>query len=326
MTDFWRRVADHLRRGEKVFLALVVEHTRHSPGTTGARLFVTESGELRGTVGGGVMEHRLIERAREALSAGRPLLELETLHHRRRAEGKLSGMICAGSQSNLYLLCAPGRDGERLESLVTPAEGSGGASGEACPVLEITPAGLDVYQDSPRLDRPARELVRDGEAWRYREELFERRRLAIFGGGHCALALARLARELGYRVEVVEAKKSVAAGLAEIAEVHRVDDFIHGAEEIPWPALTPAVVLTTDVAGDVRALEGILRRPFPFVGVMGSAAKLVEIERRLRAAGSREDDLARLRAPVGLAIGSRTPPEIAVSIAAELIAWQSERS
>ena len=93
MTDFWRQLAAYLREGERVFLALVVEHTRHSPGTTGARLLVTESGTIRGTIGGGVMEHRPIERAGSVLSAGRPFLELETLHNRPRAEGRLSGMI-----------------------------------------------------------------------------------------------------------------------------------------------------------------------------------------------------------------------------------------
>lgn len=316
METFWAEVAIHLRRGKKVFLAIVVEHTRHSPGTTGARLLVSESGDVMGTIGGGAMERDLLARARAALAGSESWAEIETLHHRPQGEGKLSGMICAGSQTNLYYLCRPEIDQSVVDQLATSCD-------RDHLVLEATRRGLTVREEPPQLDQPSRRLRRQGEDWSYEEELFERRRLAIFGAGHCALALARLARSLDYRIEVVEANKPPAEGLTSVAEVYSVDDFRSAAQRIQLPELTSAVVLTTDVDGDVRALEGVLRRPFPFVGVMGSPAKLAEIRRRLELVGFGEPDLARLEAPVGLAIGSRTPPEIAVSIAAQLIARRS---
>ena len=70
-TDFWQSLADHLREGRLVFLALVVANTRHSPGTVGVRLLVAEGGETLGTIGGGVMERDLLARAVEVLARGR---------------------------------------------------------------------------------------------------------------------------------------------------------------------------------------------------------------------------------------------------------------
>ncbi len=108
--DFWRDVAGRLAAGESVFLALVAENTRHSPGTAGARMLLSSNGERAGTIGGGIMEYQLLERAAEILRGGELEPEIRTLHHQRAAAGELSGMICAGSQTNLYLLCRPERD------------------------------------------------------------------------------------------------------------------------------------------------------------------------------------------------------------------------
>ena len=70
MSSFWERVHGHLSAGSRVFVACVAEHTRGSPGTAGAKLLVSDSGELFGTIGGGAMEHRLVEQARALLLHG----------------------------------------------------------------------------------------------------------------------------------------------------------------------------------------------------------------------------------------------------------------
>ena len=67
MSAFWEQVGSSLDRGERVFVACVAEHTRGSPGTAGAKLMVAEGGGRCGTIGGGMMEHRLVEQARAAL-------------------------------------------------------------------------------------------------------------------------------------------------------------------------------------------------------------------------------------------------------------------
>jgi xanthine/CO dehydrogenase XdhC/CoxF family maturation factor len=158
----------------------------------------------------------------------------------------------------------------------------------------------------------------------YREPLQNPRRIAIFGGGHCGQALARQMSLVGYDALLLETRAAVlpadAAALGAGVVVRVVNDFREAAATVPRPEQTVAVVMTTDFPNDVRALEGALRQPFPFLGVMGSPAKITEIRARLPALGFSETDLERLVAPVGLPIGSRTPPEIAVSVAAQILA------
>lgn len=304
---FWSRLLAELEAGHAVVLAWVVDHTEHSPGTRGARLFLSASGMREGTIGGGIMEKKLEERAAQLLAAPPPaFFELRTLHHSREAEGERSGMICAGRQSNLALLLRPEKDRAAVAALVGRLAGGGEG------FLSLGPGGVGIAET------PA------APAGEYREPLRNPRRIAIFGGGHCGQALARQMALLGYDVLLFETRGAVLPAdpraLGAEVELRLVEDFRQAAAEVAHPDETVAVVMTTDFPNDVRALEGALRQPFPFLGLMGSPAKLAEIRIRLLALGFGDEDLARLEAPVGLPIGSRTPPEIAVSIAAQILA------
>ena len=314
--EFWRTLADCLEAGEKVFLALVAANTRHSPGTAGARMLVSESGRRAGTIGGGIMEHRLLARAAEVLGGDDFAAEIQTLHHRRSASGDRSGMICAGSQTNLYALCRPESELEAVRRVASRV--AAGRSG----TLSIDPEGLAVADAEPDLSRPRIILERDsGGGWRYVEQLLNRRRLAILGGGHCAAALAHAMSRLGYDVSVFENRPEVAGiELARDARsVRIVNDFREAGALIDYPELTWVVVMTTDFPSDVRALAGVLDRRFRFVGVMGAPAKIEEIRSRLTSEGFSRAAIERISAPVGLPIPSHTPEEIAISVAAQIL-------
>lgn len=321
---FWSRLAAALDDGRRVLLAVVAESSVHSPGTAGAKMFVAEGGERVGTIGGGVMELRVLERADELLEAGEPggWARRAEMVHRRRLEDEVSdqaaehsGMICAGRQSNLYVLLRPEADSATAAELVQRLERGDGWWG-------LDSSGGFRVGKSPLAPQP-RTLTRTDTSWTYTESLLERRRLAILGGGHCGQALARLMAGAGWHVAVWETRFKVVedADLDCVADVHLVDDFRDAAPQIDLPRLTPVVVMTTDVPNDVRALFGALSeyRSFPFVGAMGSAAKLDEIRRRLVELGVSDEAMSKMTAPVGLEIDSHTPPEIAVSVAAQLL-------
>jgi xanthine dehydrogenase accessory factor len=142
----------------------------------------------------------------------------------------------------------------------------------------------------------------------------------VFGAIDFAAAVARVGKFLGYHVTVCDARPVFAtrARFPDADEVvvdwpHR---FLAGVEV---DQRTVIAVLTHDPKFDVPALEVALRTPAGYIGAMGSRRTHEDRTARLREAGLTDEELARLRSPIGLDLGARTPEETAVSIAAELI-------
>ena len=315
MSEFWEQVSGHLERGERVFVACVAESTRGSPGTAGAKLLVAEGGGLFGTVGGGVMEHRLVEQARELLRSGGAQPEKRTLVHSDTADGERSGMVCEGSQTNVFCMLAG--DGDRATVATIAA-----AVREDRPAwMAVDADGLRLTEREADLSRPAYALTGEGEGWRYEEDLLVRRRLAVIGGGHCAVALAEAMARLGYRAQIFDTRTDVVTHdrAAAVGTVSNVADYAEAGPQIGWPGLTAVVVMTADYRTDVRALLGAAQLPFPFVGLMGGRRKIARIFAQLREEGVPQEAIDRFHAPVGLDIGSATPEEIAVSVAAQIL-------
>ena len=315
MSAFWGLVGDCLERGERVFVACVAEHTRGSPGTAGAKLLLAEGGDLYGTVGGGMMEHRLVEQARELLRGGAAQPEKRTLVHSDTTEGERSGMVCEGSQSNVFCVLAGDRDRTTVGAIAAAVR-------EDRPAwMAIDPNGLRLTERETDFSRPPFALTGEGESWRYEEDLLVRRRLAVLGGGHCAVALAEAMARLGYRTQIFDTRTEVVTHDRAVAvgTVSHVADYAAAGPLIGYPELTAVVVMTADYQTDVRALLGVADLPFPFVGLMGGRRKIGRIFAQLREEGMAQETLDRVHAPVGLDIGSDTPEEIAVSVAAQIL-------
>jgi xanthine dehydrogenase accessory factor len=146
-------------------------------------------------------------------------------------------------------------------------------------------------------------------------------RMIVFGAIDFAAALVRVGKFLGYHVTVCDARPVFATR----ARFPDADDIV-----VDWPhrylqrtstdARTVLCVLTHDAKFDVPLLQEALRMPVAYVGAMGSRRTHADRERRLREAGLGERELARLRSPIGLDLGARTPEETALSIAAEIVA------
>jgi xanthine dehydrogenase accessory factor len=140
----------------------------------------------------------------------------------------------------------------------------------------------------------------------------------VVGGGHVATATAPLLAKVGFAVTVVDAREGW-ADEARIPDARCINAEFDEIESDPRGAL---LVMTHDHALDQRAIEWGLQKGFAFVGGVGSRAKAERTRQRLEARGVAEADRARVRMPVGVDIGARLPDEIAVSIAAEMVAWR----
>ena len=315
MIEFWENLQGHLERGRRVFASLVAENTKGSPGTPGAKFLVSEGGDLFGTIGGGNMEYRLIDHARNVLGETGYAPEKRTLVHRKTGAGEKSGMICSGSQTNIYCLCERERDLATVERIVAILRD------DRPGWLGIDADGMRVEEREPDLDQPSITLGEENGRWIYGEDLLNRRRLALIGGGHCSVALCEVMAKLGYEVFIFDKRKDVftlekATGARRISIV---SDYAEAGPMIPFPELTAVVVMTTDFLSDVRGLLGVVDLPFPFIGLMGSNAKIVNIYAKLREEGVPPEKLAPIYGPVGLQIDSDTPEEIAISVAAQIL-------
>ncbi|MEO7092598.1 MAG: XdhC/CoxI family protein [Polyangiales bacterium] len=147
----------------------------------------------------------------------------------------------------------------------------------------------------------------------------------LVGAGHIGSAAAPLLASCGFAVTVVDEREEWAErdlhARETDARVRRVTgDFGFVGKSIPRRGI--ALTMTHDHQLDQRVVEWALRERFAFVGGVGSRAKAARTRARLEAKGFSEADVARVRMPIGLAIGARTPQEIAVSIVAELVAWK----
>lgn len=146
----------------------------------------------------------------------------------------------------------------------------------------------------------------------------------IIGGGHVATATAPLLARVGFAVTVVDAREA----WGEEGRIAGVKCVVGDFDDVgrDFPKGSAVLVMTHDHALDQRATEWALKHGFAFVGGVGSRAKGKRTRDRLEAKGFTLADRERIRMPIGVHVGARLPDEIAVAIAAEMVAWRRVRA
>jgi xanthine dehydrogenase accessory factor len=309
-----------LLRGQACCLLLVVAHRGSTPGRTGFRMVVAPNELLVGSIGGGMMEHKLVELARHQLRSSSPQILLKRQVHRADVAAERSGMICSGEQTVLLLPLEPLRDvlaltevaaaiaARRPGHFAITAQGfrsirTGRPNGQ-----RFTPPSYLSERDEPQPD------------WCY-EELFDpRETINIIGAGHVGLACCELLSRLDFRIRLFDDRPD----LNTLHQNTFTDEKILGpyenlGEHIPDDPSQYAAIMTFGYRTDDVAVRRLLPKPLRYLGLMGSEAKVTQLLTGLRADGFPDDQLARLYAPIGLPIHSKTPAEIAVSVASEII-------
>src|SRR5262249_48818417 len=141
----------------------------------------------------------------------------------------------------------------------------------------------------------------------------------IIGGGHVATALAPILGRVGFAITVVDEREEWAQE-GRIPGVKFIAGEFDDVGDIVDPTSGICLVMTHDHQLDQAAIEWALKRGFKFVGGVGSRAKAERTRQRLDAKGFRKEERERVRMPLGVDIGARSPEEIAIAIAAEMIA------
>lgn len=290
-----------------------------APRHPGSKMLVQEGRIVSGTVGGGRGEAAALEAAVAALESRKSsVLRVEMLG----AEAEGGAMICGGEVELLVeYLDSPGPyrsalaalDGGR-RAILEKTLGPQGSDGSVLLTVRVLEEG--------RSEVPARaSLAEEGGRWVFVDPLLPAERLLILGGGYVGRALATLAVTLDFQVTVADDREAFVSPGRFPPEVRR----LHApyAQAIASFSFSPAVYVVVVTRGHLHDLEcarSLLGVEYRYLGIIGSARKIGLLLDQLAADGWPEERLSGLRAPIGLDIGAETPEEIAVSIAAELVA------
>lgn len=306
--DFWQQVHMRLRKGERLALLCVVESIGSSPGRAGFKLGVVRGGGVFGTIGGGIMEKKLVDLACEMLDREHVFPHLKRQVHQPDIGHDRSGMICSGEQTVAYYLLYGERSAELVRGILAAFEDEPQAH-----ELEFSSSGIRLIPAGERR-APAT------EEWCYHELLRDRPRIAIVGAGHVSLALSRQMDQLGFHVTVLDDRKGLHTWHANTFAHDR--DHVDYAEISRWLPSDPelyVVIATVGYRTDDIVLRQLVRNRYGYLGMLGSAEKVRVMFEAMRRDGYTEEELRKVQAPIGLLIHSRTPEEIAVSIAAQIV-------
>jgi xanthine dehydrogenase accessory factor len=304
-------------------------------------MIIAADGRAVGTIGGGLLEARVVASADEVLSSRRPLIIPFDMT---QSELAAMDMICGGRLEVLLEIIDPGtpaaavlkgwRDAQSGPDrcfFLTELRFAGGrleGLGHAllknrrivCGELSLSPAAVEKlsHDHSAAMRLHA---VTCGESLMLIDPVLPGETVFLFGAGHVAQPTARLAAFVGFRVRVVDDRAEFAGTerFAEADEIRVVTDFDSALKGLGIDRNAFIVIVTRGHLHDKTVLMQALRTEAAYIGMIGSRRKRDHIFNALLKQGFNEADLKRVHSPIGLDIGAETPEEIALSIVAELV-------
>lgn len=312
MISFWKELKKKIESGRKAALLYVIDSQGSSPGRQGFRMAVTDHGEMFGTVGGGIMEQKLVELAKSKLEEGpfKPFKKRQI--HSSDVTKDRSGMICSGEQTLAFYYIT----NEHIPLLTRILK-------DITLAVQFDQSGIDLLEGDT--SAPQYELKESSESgWKLIEQLSFTNTAYIFGGGHVGLAMSRTMSNIGFRVVLFDDREGLNtleqnryADEIKIIDYEEADQFVQEGES------SYVIIMSFGYKPDEVIIRRLLDKSFKYIGMMGSQHKIDTMWKKLREDGFPEDQLNRVHAPIGIQIHSKTTDEIAISIAAEIIALKN---
>lgn len=307
---FYHDIRDILSRDHKGILLVVIHHDGSSPGRKGFQMFVSSSSML-GTIGGGIMEHKLVTLAKELLHKDEsfaPFVKRQ-IHQADLAEDR-SGMICSGEQSVAFYPID-----HEFTKLLTD---------------DSSIVGLVADTNQVRLfstyEHEIQYVANKSVGWKLFFPIKGRHRVHIIGAGHVGLALSQVLSILDFEVHVYDDRPDLHTltanhytGSKHIVDYHSIDQKIPEGEN-EYVAITSFGYRT-----DKIIISRLLDKNYKYIGMLGSKSKIKQLWQELIAEGHDAASLGKVSAPIGVDILCETAQDIAISIAAELIDVRNKR-
>ena len=316
MKNLMEKLKEQVLMGNACYLVALIESEGSTPRSSGAFMLVNKNGFVAGTVGGGGMEYAAV------LEAQNKLVEGETKSFLKRYDLTTAAGIACGGYCSLQFCYLPAiQETDMLaEYILFRLKGK-------YPWWLLIPLGEgDIRVEEGLFIKKHKGFYeQDGKEY-YAEQYNYDGRVFIFGAGHVARELVPLLSHLGFKCVVIDDREEFAKPEV-FPTAHKVllADYTKLNEVCKLNCMDYAVVMTRGHVHDANCERFLLTTPVPYIGVMGSKNKAKLARETLLSEGYSEKQLARIKTPIGLDIGSETPAEIAVSIAAQLIEVRSKR-
>jgi len=335
----WKTLTGILTEEESgVAVCTIVDKRGSVPRGIGTRMLVRADGSIDGTIGGGIGEHDIIARARQAISTQESLIVRISLAGERGLE---SPAICGGWFETL--ICYWSADDYPLAKKIALKLDEG----NPVTLLEVVNGNLNFPTGSRLLLEPESKVIlaeagmpSGGEklahAWRPEQEngvftlegcrvlvtpLMPRPQMVIFGAGHLAIPLVEMASWCDFDITVIDDRQEFAsptrfprAGKVITAPMENIRKL-----SLSSPT-TYFILITREHRYDDVLLRQLIGTPYAYLGMIGSRRRTMSVKERLIADGFPAAEVQALHAPIGVNIGAQTPEEIAISIMAEVIA------
>lgn len=320
-TGFWKDLKRVIEEDGRAILMYVLESTGSSPGRQGFKMFVGPNNYLNGSIGGGIMEHKLVELCRDKIDTPFDPFLKQQIHQSNIKKNK-SGMICSGEQHiAFYYLTA--KDIPWIETLSKDCKG----------ILTLTQEGisLDVpgkasisflrEESSLLLDVLTFQIKELSEtSWNVSEDLDSDPELLIVGGGHVSLALSKIASLLDFKITTFDDRDDLNTVEQNTYSHHvKVDSYENIDNYISAGNNKYVVLMSFGYMTDKVVLRKLINKQFKYLGMMGSKEKVKQLFKELREEGVSDELIAKVHSPIGVQIASKTVEEIAISILAEVI-------
>ena len=278
-----------------MILLVVIANEGSSPGRKGFKMIVSRQ-QMYGTIGGGIMEHKLVEYAEKLLQ--KPRFEPFIKHqiHDKSAPKDQSGMICSGQQTIAFYDIDSSYFSLTEEIL----------SDEVI-ALYYSNHGIEI--DAPK-----------NYKWLYSESNSFAQKAYIIGGGHVGLALSEVLSKLNFEIHLLDHRENLNTMTANhFVQSKEVVEFESIENHIPEGDNIYVIIMSFGYRTDDIIIRRLLDKKFKYIGMLGSATKINTLFKNLISDGFDESQIKKVQAPVGINIKSETTYEIAISIAAQLI-------
>ena len=308
--EVWHYINDNLNASDKIILLWVLESEGSSPGRRGFKMAVSANGEFFGTIGGGMMEHKLVEKAKTLLASDDYEISLMRQYHDKQHSKDQSGMICSGSQLIAFVPLSVNSK-KIIESVVEVLENG------SKKFIFLSPAGIRIIKADQKI--LGLNYITDKD-WRYAEYIDQRPVIHIIGGGHVGLALSELMSYLGFYIKLYDNRPGLNtiadntfANEKIIVDYNKIGEVINGNPD------EYVAIMTFGYRDDKIVFSKLMDKAFFYIGMIGSEAKIKTLFTEFEEEGIDPERWKHVFIPIGLNIFSKTAKEIAVSIAAEII-------